>query len=107
MRPATFSTENPPQPITCVETLEYIAGLRRRIEVQNDQMEQLADQVQQSKKKNDYLVNEVEKLSLDLGIKDGIYLQTICHPQGSPASGELNPDSLEEVPHPGWTEVPK
>ena len=71
MRPATFSTENPPQPITCVETLEYINGLRRRIEIQNDQMEQLADQVQQSKVKNDYLINEVEKLSLDLGVKQG------------------------------------
>ena len=71
MRPATFSTENPPQPITCVETLEYINGLRRRIEIQNDQMEQLADQVQQSKVNNDYLINEVEKLALDLGIERG------------------------------------
>jgi hypothetical protein len=71
MRPATFSTENPPQPITCVETLEYINGLRRRIEIQNYQMEQLADHVQHSKMKNDYLINEVEKLSLDLGVKQG------------------------------------
>ena len=64
MRPATFSTENPPQPITCVETLEYIAGLRRRIEIQNDQMEHLVA-------KNTHLVNEIEKLSLDLGIERG------------------------------------
>jgi len=64
MRPAIFSTENPPQPITCVETLEYIAGLRRRIEVQNDQMEHLAAQVHA-------LNEEVDKLSLDLGIKQG------------------------------------
>ena len=64
MRPATFSTENPPQPIACVETLEYINGLRRRIEIQNDQMEHLVE-------KNTHLVNEVEKLSLDLGVKQG------------------------------------
>jgi hypothetical protein len=64
MRPATFSTENPPQPITCVETLEYVQSLRRRIEVQNDQMEALAKEVMHHK-------NEVEKLALDLGIKDG------------------------------------
>ena len=64
MRPATFSTENPPQPITCVETLEYVQSLRRRIEIQNDQMEHLVA-------KNTHLVNEIEKLSLDLGVKQG------------------------------------
>jgi hypothetical protein len=64
MRPAIFSTDNPPQPITCVETLEYIQSLRRRIEVQNDQMEALAKEVMQYK-------TEVDKLALDLGIKDG------------------------------------
>ena len=64
MRPAIFSTENPPQPITCVETLEYVQSLRRRIEVQNDQMEALAEEVMHHK-------NEVEKLALDLGIMDG------------------------------------
>ena len=64
MRPATFSTENPPQPITCVETLEYVNGLRRRIEIQNDQMEHLVEE-------NTHLVNEIEKLSLDLGIERG------------------------------------
>jgi hypothetical protein len=64
MRPATFSTENPPQPITCLETLGYVQSLRRRIEVQNDQMEALAKEVMHHK-------NEVEKLALDLGIKDG------------------------------------
>ena len=64
MRPATFSTENPPQPITCVETLEYVQSLRRRIEIQNDQMEHLVA-------KNTHLVNEIEKLSLDLGIERG------------------------------------
>ena len=71
MRPATFSTENPPQPITCVETLEYVNGLRRRIEVQNDQMEQLVHQVFTLRARNERLNNEVEKLSLDLGIQQG------------------------------------
>ncbi len=71
MRPAIFSTENPPQPITCVETLEYIASLRRRIEVQNDQMEQLAAQSQELLGKVQHLTGEIEKLSLDLGIQQG------------------------------------
>ena len=71
MRPAEFSTENPPQPINCVETTEYIAGLRRRIEVQNDLMEHLSNQVLQLLAKNRKLESEVEKLALDLGITDG------------------------------------
>ena len=71
MRPAIFSTENPPQPITCVETLVYVNSLRRRIEVQNDQMDALAAQVHKLQKENARLDNEVEKLALDLGIMDG------------------------------------
>jgi hypothetical protein len=71
MRPATFSTENPPRSIDCVETKEYIAGLRRRIEVQQDSMEHLANQVFTLKVKNRRLEEEVDKLSLDLGIKQG------------------------------------
>ena len=80
MRPATFSTENPPHPITCLETLGYVQSLRRRIEVQNDQMDALASQVHKLLGKTEHLNNEIEKLSLDLGIKN------------------------EEVP-PGWKEV--
>ena len=71
MRIATFSTDNPPQPLTCLETAEYIQSLRRRIEVQNDLMEHLAVQVQQLTRKNKRLEEEVEKLALDLGIMDG------------------------------------
>jgi hypothetical protein len=71
MRPATFSTDNPPQSITCLETLEYVNGLRRRIEVQNDLMEHLASQVHKLQRENTRLNNEVEKLALDLGITDG------------------------------------
>lgn len=64
MRPATFSTENPPVQIDNIELAEYVKGLRRRIEVQNDLLESLAKEVTHHK-------NEVEKLALDLGIKDG------------------------------------
>ena len=71
MRPAIFSTDNPPHHITCVETVEYVNALRRRIEVQNDQMEALAAQVHKLLRKTEHLNNEVEKLSLDLGIKQG------------------------------------
>jgi len=59
MRPAIFSTENPPRPISCVETLEYVQSLRRRIEVQNDQMGHLAAQAQE-------LLAKVEELSSEL-----------------------------------------
>jgi predicted RNase H-like nuclease (RuvC/YqgF family) len=71
MRPAIFSTDNPPHHITCVETVEYVNALRRRIEVQNDQMDALAAQVHKLQKENARLDNEVEKLALDLGIMDG------------------------------------
>lgn len=80
MRPAEYSTENPPYPIDDLETREYIHGLRRRIEVQNDQMEHLAGQVHVLLGKVKHLQDEIDKLSLDLGIKN------------------------EEVP-PGWQEV--
>ena len=71
MRLATFSTQEPPRPIDCVETKEYISSMRRRIEVQTDLMESLADQVLQLRKQNAHLEDEVEKLSLDLGIRQG------------------------------------
>lgn len=70
MRPAEFSTENPPRPIDCLETKEYIAALRRRIEVQQDSMEHLANQVHTLKKENTHLRDEIDKLALDLGIKN-------------------------------------
>jgi hypothetical protein len=82
MRPAVFSTENPPRPIDCLETKEYIASLRRRIEVQNDSIEHLANQVHQLKTQKRRLEDQIERLSLDLGLKDG-------------CAG------------PGWQEVPK
>lgn len=71
MRPAEFSTENPPRPIDCVETKEYVNGLRRRIEVQMDSLGHLADQVLALKKEREYLAQEIDKQALDLGIKEG------------------------------------
>ena len=71
MRPATFSTDNPPVQIENLELAEYVNALRRRIEAQNDQMEALASQVHKLQRENARLGNEVEKLALDLGIVDG------------------------------------
>jgi len=70
MRPAEFSTENPPRPIDCLETKEYIASLRRRIEVQQDSMEHLASEIFLLKATCARQIEEIEKLSLDLGLRD-------------------------------------
>jgi peptidoglycan hydrolase CwlO-like protein len=51
-------------PIENVQLQAYVNDLRRRIEVQNDLMAALAKDVQK-------LQNEVEKLSLDLAIRQG------------------------------------
>ena len=64
MRPATHSTDEPPVSIEDVQLQAYVNDLRRRIEVQNDLMAALAKDVQK-------LQNEVEKLSLDLAIRQG------------------------------------
>ena len=64
MRPATHSTAEPPVSIEDVQLQAYVNDLRRRIEVQNDLMAALAKDVQK-------LQNEVEKLSLDLAIRQG------------------------------------
>ncbi len=70
MRPAIFSTENPPRPIDCVETREYIASLRRRIEVQQDSMDFLASEVFALKATCARQIDQIERLALDLAIKD-------------------------------------
>ena len=64
MRPAIHSTDEPPVPIENVQLQAYVNDLRRRIEVQNDLMAALAKDVEKYK-------TEVEKLSLDLGIREG------------------------------------
>jgi len=50
LRPATFSTDEPPIEITNIPLKEYINSLRRRIEVQNCQMDTLAQQVYEARK---------------------------------------------------------
>ena len=64
MRPATHSTDEPPVSIEDAQLQAYVNDLRRRIEVQNDLMAALAKDIQK-------LQNEVEKLSLDLAIRQG------------------------------------
>lgn len=64
MRPATHSTDEPPVPIENVQLQAYVNDLRRRIEVQNDLMTVLVKEAEKYK-------TEVEKLSLDLGIRQG------------------------------------
>jgi regulator of replication initiation timing len=70
MRPATHSTDSPPTPIQDLELAEYIKALRRRIEVDLDQITALATQVYELKGENTRLKFEVEMLSLDLNLKD-------------------------------------
>jgi len=50
LRPAIFSTDEPPIEITDIPLKEYINSLRRRIEVQNCQMDTLAQQVHEARK---------------------------------------------------------
>lgn len=64
MRPATHSTDEPPVRIENVQLQAYVNDLRRRIEVQNDLMAALAKDIQKYQ-------SEIDKLSLDLGIKNG------------------------------------
>lgn len=63
LRPATHSTNDPPIEITDLRLREYVAELRRRIEIQNIQMEILAKQIQK-------LQTETEQLSLDLHLRN-------------------------------------
>lgn len=63
LRPATHSTDNPPIEITDLRLREYVNELRRRIEIQNVQLEILAKQLQQ-------LQTDTEQLSLDLHLRD-------------------------------------
>ena len=70
MRPATHSTDSPPTPIQDLELAEYIKALRRRIEVDLDQITALATQVYTLQGENARLKFEVEMLSLDLNLKD-------------------------------------
>ena len=49
MRPAIFTTEEPPAPIDDMLVKEYVNGLRRHIEILNIQIETLADELQSTR----------------------------------------------------------
>jgi hypothetical protein len=49
MIPAHFTTDDPPFKIDSVELQEYVNGLRRRIEVQNYLLENLAKELQEER----------------------------------------------------------
>jgi predicted Holliday junction resolvase-like endonuclease len=70
LRPAIFSTDEPPIEITDIPLKEYINSLRRRIEVQACQMDTLAQQVDEARKvKNamtELFYQNVRKLQADM-----------------------------------------
>ena len=49
MKPAIFTTEEPPGPIDDMLVKEYVNGLRRHIEILNIQIETLANELQSTK----------------------------------------------------------
>lgn len=57
MRPAVFTTDEPPAPIDDMLVKEYINELRRRIEILNIQIETLVKQLHSTKER----VNELTK----------------------------------------------
>ena len=59
LRPAYHSTDDPPTPIHDPLLREYIYALRRRIEIQDIQLTELATQINS-------LQTEIDKLTLDL-----------------------------------------
>lgn len=66
LRPAMFSTPEPPHIVEDVELREYIFSIRRRVETLNIQLEALAEQLQDTRRERDALKTEIERLSLDL-----------------------------------------
>jgi chromosome segregation ATPase len=69
MRPASYSTPEPPTPLDDPLTMGYINDLRRRIEVQVDSMQALANQIADLQQQIAHLTAREEALSLDLAIK--------------------------------------
>ena len=63
LRLATNSTDDPPIAVHDPELAGYIQSLRRRIEIQNIQLETLSKTISN-------LQTEVDKLSLDLHLND-------------------------------------
>lgn len=62
-RPATHSTDDPPCQVHNLDLAGYIWSLRRRIEIQNIQIESLV-------KALETLQTEVDKLALDLHLQE-------------------------------------
>ena len=70
LRPAIFSTDEPPIEITNIPLKEYINSLRRRIEVQACQMDTLAQQVDEARKARNSIIElfykNVRQLQADM-----------------------------------------
>jgi len=70
LRPAIFSTDEPPVDIVDVALQEYINSLRRRIEVQACQMDALAQQVDEARKVRNSMIElfyrNVRQLQADM-----------------------------------------
>lgn len=52
MKPASFSTQDPPHAIESLELREYVLELRRRIEVLNFQIESLVQELRTAREKS-------------------------------------------------------
>ena len=70
MTPAEPSTENPPTLSEGLNNREYIRKMHQRLEGQAVTIQHLSSLVLTLKQENAYLATEVDKLALDLGIKN-------------------------------------
>jgi uncharacterized membrane protein len=68
LRPALHSTPEPPIEITDLHLKEYVQELRRRIEVQYDQLEALSEQIKDLQRTEADLTDLIERLTLDLAM---------------------------------------
>jgi len=70
LRPAIFSTDEPPVDVVDIALKEYINSLRRRIEVQACQMDALAQQVNEARKVRNSIIElfyrNVRQLQADM-----------------------------------------
>ena len=85
LRPAINSTDDPPAPSMTLEQREYIQALRRRIEVQEDQLRTLSEELlryreqaretgflmQALREQLHYERQQADRLALDLAVLEG------------------------------------
>jgi len=85
LRPAINSTDDPPAPSMTLEQREYIQALRRRIEVQEDQLRTLSEELlryreqaretgflmQALREQLHYERQQADRLAIDLAILEG------------------------------------